>query len=105
MRKLKSSIAASLIVGGFLFCLCLSGIVTSRVSAESNLAAKKGNARHGDEKISETFRDQLKSITGGENGTVQVILQLNASPNGQLNALLQRNGVHLKDELKELQDG
>ena len=101
MRKLKSSIAASLIVGGLLFCLCLSCIVTSRVSAESSPAAKKGNARHGDEKISETYRDKLNS-TSGENETVQVILQLNASPSGRLNALLQRNGIHLKDEFKEL---
>src|SRR5215217_8043294 len=87
MKHLKSWLAASLlIVGGLIYSLCLSGLVTNSVSA--------ANARRKDEKISGTLRSRNSS----EN--VQVIIQLNSSPSGRLNALLQRNGVHVKDDFK-----
>jgi hypothetical protein len=99
MKKLKSSLAASLlIVGSLVFSLCLTGVVTSSVSAESNTSPRtSANSRRKDEKISDTLRGRTTSSE-----TVQVIIQLNSSPTGRLNALLQRNGVHVKDNYKEL---
>ena len=71
MKQLKSSLAASLlIVGGLVYSLCLSGLVTNSVSA--------ANSRRKDEKISDTLRGR----TSSEN--VQVIIQLNSSPTGRL---------------------
>src|SRR5215218_985246 len=98
MRNIKSSTAALLLIfGGFVFCLCLSGLVPSRVSADSTPAQRpNGNARRKGDKLSETLRGRTS-----EDETVQVILQLNSSPTGRLNALLQRSGVHLKDEFKQ----
>ena len=97
MKKLKSAIAASLVViGGFIFCLCPSSTVTSRVDAANN-PRPNGNPRRGNDKISDEFRGRLNSTE-----LVQVILQLNSPRTGRLNALLQRNGIHLKDEFKEL---
>jgi hypothetical protein len=91
MKTIKSSLAASLlIVGGLIFSLCLSGLVTSSVSAASNKSRRK------DEKISDTLRGHTSDEL------VSVIIQLNSSPTGRLNALLQRNGVHLKDEFEQL---
>lgn len=55
------------------------------------------NSRRKNEKISDTLRGRTSS---SEN--VQLIIQLNASPSGRLNALLQRNGVHVKDDFAEL---
>ena len=95
MKNLKSWLAASLlIVGGLVYSLCLSGVVTSTVSAESQRSSP--NSRRKDEKISGTLRGRASS----EN--VQVIIQLNSSPTGRLNALLQRNGVHVKDDFQQL---
>jgi len=83
MKNLKSSLAASLlIVGGLIFSLCLGALVTSTVSAESNAPQ---SARRSDEKITDTLRGRA---AGSE--TVPVIIQLNSSPSGRLNALLQR---------------
>ena len=98
MKNLKSSVAASLlIVGGLIFSLCASGVGTSSVSAESNSAQRtSSSSRRKDEKISDTLRGR-----NAGSDTVQVIVQLNASPTGRLNALLQRNGVHVKDDFKE----
>ena len=97
MKNLKSWLAASLlIVGGLIYSLCLSGLVTNRVSAESNMLQRSSaNSRGKDEKISDTLRGRA---TSSEN--VPVIIQLNSSPTGRLNALLQRNGVHVKDDSK-----
>src|SRR5215213_5374833 len=101
MKRMKLSLAASLlIVGGLIFCLCLSGLVTSSVSAESN-PAQRASSRGKDEKISDTLRGR-NAKTPGSDEIVQVIIQLNSSPTGRLNALLQRNGVHVKDDFKEL---
>src|SRR5215213_9685874 len=102
MKSMKSSLAASLlIVGGLIFSLCLSGLVTSNVSAESNAAPRtSANSRRKDEKISDTLRGRNGKASSDE--IVQVIIQLNSSPTGRLNALLQRNGVHLKDDFTEL---
>lgn len=47
------------------------------------------------EKISPDLRDRFIS-SQNLNETVSVILQLNDRPTGQLNALLNRNGVHLR---------
>jgi len=99
MKSLKSSLAASLLlVGSLVFSLCLSGVVTSSVSAESNTSQRtSANSRRKEEKISDTLRGRTTSSE-----TVEVIIQLNSSPTGRLNALLQRNGVHVKDNYKEL---
>ena len=97
MKNIKSSLAASLlIIGGLIFSLCQNGIITSSVSAESNNAPRpSNNSRRKDEKISDTLRGRSDEL-------VQVIIQLNSAPTGRLNALLQRNGVHIKDDFKEL---
>src|SRR4051794_12300336 len=99
MKNSKSSLAASLlIIGGLVYSLCLNGVVTSPVSAESNLPQRSSaNSRRKDEKISDTLRGRANSSE-----TVPVILQLNSSPSGRLNALLQRNDVHVKDDFREL---
>ena len=99
MKNLKSSLAASLLIAcGLVYSLCLNGVVTSPVSAESNLPQRSSaNSRGKDEKISDTLRGR-----GTSSENVQVIIQLNSSPTGRLNALLQRNGVHVKDDFKEL---
>ena len=81
MNKLKSSIAASLILaGGFVCYLSLNG--TSRVTAESSRAAASlgTNGKSKDEKLSETLRGRLKSTSSSDNEIVQVILQLNWLP-------------------------
>src|SRR6185369_7885934 len=103
MNKLKSSIAASLILAGGFVCY-LSLNVTSRVTAESSRApASPGtHGKSKDEKLSETLRGRLKSTSSSDNEIVQVILQLNSSSSGRLNGLLQRNGIHLKNDFKEL---
>jgi len=89
MKHLKSWLAASLlIVGGLVYSLCLSSVATNSVSA--------ANARRKDEKVSNTLRGRNSS------DNIQVIIQLNSSPTGRLNALLQRNGVHVKDDFKHL---
>lgn len=100
MKNIKSSLAASLlIVGGLIFSLCLSGIVTRSASAESNTAQQaSASSRHKDEKISDSLRGRNRT----SDETVQVIIQLNSSPTARLNALLQRNGVHIKEDFKEL---
>ena len=82
------------------FFLYLSGLVTSSVSAESN-PVQHGSSRRKDEKISDTLRGRNPQ-TSGSDEIVQVIIQLNSSPTGRLNALLQRNGVHLKEDFREL---
>src|SRR6185295_2778429 len=97
MKISKSSLAASLLIaGGLIFSLCLNGVVTSSVSAESNNPPRStANSRRKDEKISNTLRGRTSSEY------VQVIIQLNSSPSGRLNALLQRNGAHVKGDFKE----
>src|ERR1041384_1614352 len=95
MKNFKLSVTASLlIVSGLVLSLCASGVGTRSVSADSNTAQR--NSRLKDEKISDTLRGRN---TNSE--IVKVIIQLNASPTGRLNALLQRNGVHVKHDFKE----
>src|SRR5215213_11860884 len=97
MKSIKSSLAASLLIAGSLILsLCLNGFVTSTASAESNISPR---TRRKDEKISDTLRGR-NAKTSDE--VVQVIIQLNSSPTGRLNAFFQRNGIHLKDEYKQL---
>ena len=85
MKGIKSSLAASLlIVGGLIFSLCLSGLVTSSVSAESNTPRAGVDSRRNNEKISDTLRGPTAK-NSSEN--VHVIIQLNSSPSGRLNAL------------------
>src|SRR5215217_1895990 len=101
MKSMKLSLAASLlIIGGLIVSLCLSGLVTSSVSAESN-PAQRASSRRKDEKMSDTLRGRNAKPSASDE-IVQVIIQLNSSPTGRLNALLQRNGVHVKDDFKEL---
>ena len=50
-----------------------------------------------DDKISSVLRGRLSA---GDNDTVRIILQLNAPASGRLNALLNSNGVHVKQLFK-----
>src|SRR4030095_7091600 len=106
MKNIKTPIVASLIVGALLSSLCAVGIFPGAVSAESNKGFEQGSKaktkRAKDEKVSETFRERAKKTAEGENEeTVRVILQLNGPPGGQLNALLRRNDIRLKDHFAE----
>ncbi|HKG96882.1 MAG TPA: S8 family peptidase, partial [Pyrinomonadaceae bacterium] len=77
--------------------LYVVGFGPKGVSAESNISTTPGTAKRSQsEKISETLRKNTDEI-------VQIILQLNATPTGRLNALLQRNGVRVKEEFEEFQ--
>src|SRR5690349_8532812 len=98
MKNLKSSVAASLlIVGGLILSLCVSGVGTSSVSAGSNTTQRVSSVSRGkDEKISDTLRGR-----DANSEIVQVIVQLNSSPTGSLNALMQASGEHIKDDIKE----
>jgi subtilisin family serine protease len=91
MKNIRTLIVASLIACALLSSLCAVGFYPQAVSAESNKPR-----RSKDEKLSDTLRQGIKN-----DETVQIILQLNGSPTGRLNALLQRNGIRVKDNFAE----
>ena len=106
MKNIKTPIIASLIVFAMLLSLCAVGIFPTAVTAQSNKgseqASKAKTKRAKDEKVSDMFRQRSKKTSHGENEeTVQVILQLNGPSSGQLNALLRRNDIRLKDHFAE----
>ncbi|MDQ3745466.1 MAG: S8 family serine peptidase, partial [Acidobacteriota bacterium] len=69
-----------------LLCLCLSIMVTDRAHAGGQSGQGGGKSA----KVSPDLRG------GSDASLVKVILQLSGKPSGQLNALLNRNGVHVR---------
>ena len=97
MKNIKPAFTASLFVGVLVLSFLAMGFGPRGVSAESNAPSIPGK-RSKSEKISDTLRERAAQHN---DEIVQIILQLYATPTGRLNALLQRNGVRVKDEFKE----
>src|ERR1051326_2176056 len=85
-RLTALSLAASLLLG----------IMVTQVA---KVRADRGPAKA--DKVSPDLRGKVAASQGG-NDLVSVIVQLNAPASGQLKALLNGNGVHLKNEFKNL---
>src|ERR1700750_1777010 len=73
-----------------LFSLCAGIMITDNASAKSN----------GGDNNSRKVSADLNGSAGGE--LVKVVLQLSGKPTGQLNALLNRNGVHVRSHFQSL---
>ncbi len=63
----------------------------------SDTFAQTGNQQSNN--VSSVLRQFLQESAGSN---VKIIIQLNASPSGQLNALLQRNGIRVKGRFANL---
>ena len=92
-RFLTLALLANLSLGPTL----ASGIAQAGTLTGNNAGNSKG-ATH--DNISSDLRDQLNNESG--NKLVSVILQLDAKPTGQLNALLNSNGVHIRKQFTSL---
>ena len=76
-----------------LVTFCLGGLAWRPVGAANRPAGQGGGKK---DKVSSDLRERLsKGRDGGQ--TVEVVLQLKGKPTGQLNTLLRREGVRLKD--------
>ena len=86
-KKMKNRLSKFLVLTGiFLFCF---GIVFSgKARAQSAFGAQKG------QKVG-TDLQQIVSRSN-QSGLVDVIIQIEGKPSGQLNALLNRNGVRIR---------
>jgi subtilisin family serine protease len=89
-RVKRSPLVTSLTIFSLLLTLCYGIMVTDRARAASG--SKSG---HGGSDKSAKISPDL-SADGGDASLVKVILQLSSKPSGQLNALLNRNGVHIR---------
>jgi serine protease AprX len=91
MKRIKRSpLLTSLTIFSLLLTLCYGIMVTDQARAASG--SKSG---HGGSDKSAKISPDL-SADGGDASLVKVILQLSSKPSGQLNALLNRNGVHIR---------
>ena len=98
MKIKRLSTAASLLtLCALLFCFCFAGVNPQRVRAESIKPPAGKAKRSGREKVSPTLGQSVSN----DGALVQIILHLNAAPSGRLNALLQRNGIRVKDHFAE----
>jgi hypothetical protein len=79
------------------FCLLLLACTGAPVVSSARSSA--GHAPTN--KISPDIREQARRGAAGET-SVSIILQLNARPGARLNALLNRNGVHVRAEFTHL---
>src|SRR5207245_9644767 len=69
-------------------------IIISDDVAQSSKLGTSADDSQSDNKVGPELLAKLYAARSGE--TIPVILQLNAKPTGQLNALLNRNGIHVK---------
>src|SRR2546421_11892200 len=91
MKQNKTPKPARLIVAlSLLFALCCSIVITDNQVVMRRAEAKNSGHANG-KKVS----PDLQGKSAGSS-LVRVILQLNGKPTGQLNALLNRNGVHVR---------
>src|SRR6266536_505405 len=83
-----------------LFSLCATAPVVGSASANDGSTSQADNQWRVPDKVSSNLRERVRE--GRTDDTVSVILQLNGPPTGSLNALLQRNGVRVKDHFDDL---
>src|SRR2546423_9585520 len=85
--------ARPLIILSLVFSLCCGIVISDNRFVERRAEASSGkNSGHGNgNKVSPDMHGKNASTN-----PVRVILQLNGKPSGQLNALLNRNGVHVR---------
>ena len=79
-----------------IFSLCCSIVIADNNVVVRRAAASSGK-NSGNAKGKKVSPDLQKNA-----GLVRVILQLDGKPSGQLNALLNRNGVHVRASFKSL---
>src|SRR4030095_16047015 len=106
MKNIRTPIVASLIACALLSSLCAIGIYPRAVAAESNKVfnqiSKAKATRSKDEKLSDTLRHRKKKTSATDDSEEdQIILQLSDPPTAELNALLRRNGIRVKDTFAE----
>src|SRR5438045_8319754 len=92
--------ARPLIILSLVFSLCCGIVISDNRSIERRAEASPGKnsgPATGGNKVSPDLRRKSASTD-----PVRVILQLNDKPSGQLNALLNRNGVHVRASFKNL---
>ncbi|MDQ3473893.1 MAG: hypothetical protein M3447_09165, partial [Acidobacteriota bacterium] len=80
------------------FSLCCGIMITDNAHAASNgNGPDEGNRPEKHQKLAQDLREKAR-----DNETLKVILQLNDSMSGELNALLNSNGVKIKKRLAAL---
>src|ERR671930_1539404 len=97
--KLKLSLVTTLTTLALLLSLFAGSWPVTSVMARSDGGHSQDDKKYSRqakaEKVSPDLRARQRNARTGDE-SVSVILQLNAEPSGQLNALLNRNGVHVK---------
>ncbi|HYO91404.1 MAG TPA: S8 family peptidase, partial [Pyrinomonadaceae bacterium] len=93
MAKIKRK-SSGILTGIALLSLLLPLCMTASVGANPSSAASQQPTQSRGGKVSTDLAARVRETGGDELATV--ILQLNAQPSGQLNALLQRAGVRVK---------
>src|SRR5436190_9964242 len=91
MKNLRSKILSGVLSGLLLLPPVL--LMTDQASAQTT------NDGHG--KISVELRSRVRD-NPSSNESVRIILQLSDNPSGRLNALLNRNGVHVRAHFRRL---
>src|SRR4028118_2299436 len=87
---LAFSVAAFLLVA-----VSFPNFYSVKSSAQSENSNSANDYKNPFEKVSPDLRDKINFAQSADD-TVSVILQFNDKPSGQLNALLNRNGVHVR---------
>src|SRR2546421_7578418 len=91
MKQNKTPKPARLIVAlSLLFALCCSIVIT-----DNQVVMRRAEAKNSGHENGKKVSPDLQGKSAGSS-LVRVILQLNGKPTGQLNALLNRNGVHVR---------
>ncbi|HEX8745983.1 MAG TPA: S8 family serine peptidase, partial [Pyrinomonadaceae bacterium] len=106
VKKLRHSLAVAWITLPLLVCLGAGVPATNRAHAnylrpdgDYTAEAQKYGA---DRKISPDLRERMGRAGEPDEESVPVILQLKGKPSGRVNALLNRNGVHMRRYMKSL---
>src|SRR5712691_11620049 len=99
MKRTRRSVAVTWLTCLSLMLALLSGIILSNKAG----AASDGRSSQGKEarRVSGNLEKRGRGNSASTD-TVRVILQLNGKPSSQLNALLNRNGVHVRSLFNQL---
>jgi hypothetical protein len=92
MNRTTRSLAITLTTCLSILLTVSSGLIVNRASA----ANQRGNNR---DKVGTHLREHVSGNSGNDD-KVNVIVQLNGSSSGRLDALLSRNGIHVKKQFK-----
>ncbi len=101
MRHLKPSSSASKLTVLILITALSCGLSLSLISADAKDKKEAGADRGRKTKVSSELRSK-KRKGKDDSDSVNVILQLQGKASGRLNALLNRNGVHVNGQFKNL---